>query len=337
VVVADLDADGLADVATSNRLSATVSFLQNRGIGRGAWQGLGQTDGGDRMDLSLGAGSEPRDIAAVRLNRPSPGTPDSPELVTANAGDSTISLIDNVEGAATWAGRFRFPPVPKRPVGPRPTTISPINPDEDKNNDDLVTTNALGGSVSIIRNDVAGAGLPISVRPHVELPVGDNPSSLAEVDLDGDGDGELAVIASVGASRVVRVLRNDTTSLGEFTFSPDANITSGGASPVLLLAADVDLAGPVLREDLIVLSDQGSPARGVIEPARSRVVLGTPPAPCPGDANDSGMVNFDDLTAVLANFGAITKPYGSGDADGSGIVNFDDITTVLANFGSACP
>jgi T5SS/PEP-CTERM-associated repeat protein len=336
VVAADFDADGLADVATSNRQSSTVSILQNRGVA-GAWLGLGQTPGANRVDLSLGAGSEPLDIAAARLNRPIGATPDAPELVTANAGDSTISIIDNVEGSPTWAARFNFPPVPKRPVGPYPTTINPINPDEDKFDDDIVTTNALGDSVSIIRNDIAGAGLPISLRPHVELPVGDDPSSLAEVDLDGDGDGELAVIATVNAARVVRVLRNDTTTQGEFTFSLDNDIEAG-TTPLLLLAADVDLAGPTLREDLIVLNDQTLLARGVTQPARSTVVLAAPPA-CLGDATNDGVVNFADITAVLASFGSVygTPPAtGPGDADGNGIVNFSDVASVLANFGTAC-
>lgn len=336
VVAADLDADGLADVATSNRQSSTVSILQNRGVA-GAWLGLGQTPGANRVDLSLGAGSEPLDIAAARLNRPIGATPDAPELVTANAGDSTISIIDNVEGSPTWAARFIFPPVPKRPVGPYPTTINPINPDEDKFDDDIVTTNALGDSVSIIRNDIAGAGLPISLRPHVELPVGDDPSSLAEVDLDGDGDGELAVVATVNAARVVRVLRNDTTTQGEFTFSLDNDIEAG-TTPLLLLAADVDQAGPTLREDLIVLNDQTLLARGVMQPARSTVVLAAPPE-CPGDATNDGVVNFADITAVLASFGSVygTPPAtGPGDADGNGIVNFSDVASVLANFGTTC-
>jgi hypothetical protein len=42
------------------------------------------------------------------------------------------------------------------------------------------------------------------------------------------------------------------------------------------------------------------------------------------------------MTTVLANFGNTTTAYGLGDADGSGLVNFDDLTTVLANFGTVC-
>lgn len=57
---------------------------------------------------------------------------------------------------------------------------------------------------------------------------------------------------------------------------------------------------------------------------------------CLGDANDDGVVNFADITTVLANFGA-TGPRGiQGDANLNGFVDFGDVTTVLANFGNSC-
>jgi hypothetical protein len=59
---------------------------------------------------------------------------------------------------------------------------------------------------------------------------------------------------------------------------------------------------------------------------------------CLGNANGDGLVDFDDITAVLANWGAMTLPgLGSpGDADNNGSVDFDDITAVLANWGADC-
>lgn len=50
-----------------------------------------------------------------------------------------------------------------------------------------------------------------------------------------------------------------------------------------------------------------------------------------GDANGDGAVNFGDVTAVLASFGAAVSPC---DVDCDGLVGFSDVTTVLANFGS---
>lgn len=57
---------------------------------------------------------------------------------------------------------------------------------------------------------------------------------------------------------------------------------------------------------------------------------------CFGDANDDGLVNFADVTTILARFGA-TGPRGiQGDANLNGFVDFGDVTTVLANFGNSC-
>lgn len=60
---------------------------------------------------------------------------------------------------------------------------------------------------------------------------------------------------------------------------------------------------------------------------------------CPGDADGDRAVAFSDITAVLANFGAMYTPGTSGspgDANGGGAVDFADVTSVLANFGVAC-
>jgi hypothetical protein len=62
------------------------------------------------------------------------------------------------------------------------------------------------------------------------------------------------------------------------------------------------------------------------------------PVPCPGDADGNGMVNFADITNVLANFNNVyPSGDGPGDANHNGVVNFADVTAVLANFGAPCP
>ncbi len=59
---------------------------------------------------------------------------------------------------------------------------------------------------------------------------------------------------------------------------------------------------------------------------------------CMGDANGDLAVNFQDITAVLSNWGAAPAPGsgGPGDADNDGAVNFQDITAVLSNWNAAC-
>jgi len=55
---------------------------------------------------------------------------------------------------------------------------------------------------------------------------------------------------------------------------------------------------------------------------------------CEGDANGDRVVDFDDITAVLANW-LSGGPIGDGNGDSA--VDFDDITAVLANWLNACP
>lgn len=59
---------------------------------------------------------------------------------------------------------------------------------------------------------------------------------------------------------------------------------------------------------------------------------------CPGDANGDGLVDFNDINAVIANWAAVYAPgTGPGDADCSGVVDFNDINQVLVSWGLVCP
>ncbi len=62
-----------------------------------------------------------------------------------------------------------------------------------------------------------------------------------------------------------------------------------------------------------------------------------PTAPCAGDANGDGSVDFTDLDIVLSDY-AMTGPAGSllGDLDSSGTVDFVDLNIVLSNYGTTC-
>lgn len=55
--------------------------------------------------------------------------------------------------------------------------------------------------------------------------------------------------------------------------------------------------------------------------------------PCPGDADQNGFVNLDDLDIVLTNFGLSNA---DGDVTGDGVTDLDDLDSVLNAFGSSC-
>ncbi len=54
---------------------------------------------------------------------------------------------------------------------------------------------------------------------------------------------------------------------------------------------------------------------------------------CFGDANGSGLVEFDDVSLVLARWGSRDQP---GDIDHDGVVGMNDVVAVLASWGSDC-
>ncbi|MCB9842396.1 MAG: hypothetical protein H6812_03980 [Phycisphaeraceae bacterium] len=66
--------------------------------------------------------------------------------------------------------------------------------------------------------------------------------------------------------------------------------------------------------------------------------VGIQPAPpvCPGDIDNSGGVDVDDLNAILSAFGGPVPPGDPRDlANNDGLIDVDDLNVVLANFG--CP
>ena len=53
----------------------------------------------------------------------------------------------------------------------------------------------------------------------------------------------------------------------------------------------------------------------------------------PGDANNDGRVDINDLTIVLINFGRTGMTWSQGEFTGDGNVDINDLTIVLAHFG----
>ena len=53
----------------------------------------------------------------------------------------------------------------------------------------------------------------------------------------------------------------------------------------------------------------------------------------PGDANEDGRVDINDLTTVLANYGQSGTAWSQGEFTGHGTVDINDLTIVLAHYG----
>lgn len=60
--------------------------------------------------------------------------------------------------------------------------------------------------------------------------------------------------------------------------------------------------------------------------------------PCPGDIDESGLVEVADLALLLSKFGSgVLYSYMDGDIDGDRIVTLGDLALLLSSFGDPCP
>jgi hypothetical protein len=130
---------------------------------------------------------------------------------------------------------------------------------------------------------------------------------------DLDGDGRLDVIATNTGSANLSVLRN----LGNATFAPQVQFTTG-FGPEEVVAANVDGVG---GDDLIV-ANGGASFLSILD---NCAVL-----PVPGDATGDGIVDVEDLLAVLAAWGPCNGC--PADVNDDGVVDVGDILIVLANW-----
>ena len=87
----------------------------------------------------------------------------------------------------------------------------------------------------------------------------------------------------------------------------------------------------------------GQFAAGIVTGATDSTEQGAVPCwleqdPCIGDTDGNGQVDLQDLSTLLAHFGAQSGATpADGDIDGDGDVDLQDLAAMLSAFGSSCP
>jgi hypothetical protein len=209
---------------------------------------------------------------AVFTNGHDPGAPapvpDFADLFTGNPPPLTPVVVPVGDGAAgagqVLAGRMAHTSM-SVPAG---------------KHEDVLTVNTQGNSVSVVINTTADQDAPTfapAVDYHFDAagPPGVTsataPLSAALVDLDNNQALDLAVVATSGGSRVVKVLRNDSTT-GATTGvhvvlaqMPDSTVSlPDGTQPIAVVAADVDATG---QSDLVTINVPCTGCRQPIPPS----------------------------------------------------------------------
>jgi hypothetical protein len=174
-IVADLDGDGLADIAVANNVSGSISLLRN-------------VSTADMMSFAspvvLGTGSAPGRMALADIDGDG-----APDLIVDNINDGTISLYRNI----STSGWLSFSPPVQIPAGNKPwcVAVGDINGDGKA---DVAVANYQDSTVTIfINRSNVGSIAPDSMRNIGTLRTGVNPLNVEVSDLDGDGNPDLMV------------------------------------------------------------------------------------------------------------------------------------------------
>jgi hypothetical protein len=300
IASADLDGDIDADLAVTNGLDGTVTILANEG---------GVFSAGDPIPV----GNGPAAIVAEPLdaNR-------SVDLAVANSADGEVVVLLNDGGAM-----FAIGPTITLPGGTGVTVLDPADLDHDKDTD-LLALDGFGTTVSVILGSGDG-----SFAPAVQLPVDGPPRSSDALDVDLDGDSDIAVIVDdPDLGLVVRILRNDLFG-GQLAFVLTDDVFGQGEDPLIVLAGDVD--GDAIEDIVTVNGDGAGGGPAPLGPGDATVSSRLNLSDCDADLDENGVVDFQDLLRLIVAWGPC--PGCPEDIDGSGAVDFQDLLLLLDAWG----
>ena len=298
VAVADfVGRDGFMDLAVANKGDNNIDIFVN--------DGTGQFVAGKPVSSAglAPAAIDPSDVGGDR----------DPDILGVNSGDVPGSIFVSLNSPRG----FGMSVIHEIGVAPTDLAVGDLNFD---GLPDIVAANGGDGTLSILVNQGGGMFTVGTV-----LSVGDQPLSVEVVDLDGDGDLDLAVVATPGIP-AVQLIFNLGTSPGDLIFGVPVTI-GVEADPNFVATADFnddDL------DDLVTVNDDEGKTGGSV------TVLLTEP-PCPWDIDGNGSVTgINDLLELLANWGPCPEPCPptcAADFDGDCNVGITDFLALLAHWG----
>ncbi|WP_353483972.1 PKD-like domain-containing protein [Haliscomenobacter sp.] len=216
VAVDDLDGDGKLDIAATNLSSNKISIFRNTTSGS-------ELSFAAKVDSS--SGSTTQAIAIGDLDGDG-----KPEIAVVNSSGHTVSVLRNTSsvGTLSFAARVTFP----TDLQPYSIAIGDVDGD---GKFDLVSCNANGGNISVLRNTNTTIGT-LSFAAKVDFAAGGFPFWAKLGDMDGDDKLDVVVVDQ-GANKV-SVLRN-TSSSGIPSFATKVDFTAG-TTPRRVSLADLD-------------------------------------------------------------------------------------------------
>lgn len=295
VLVADLNRDGIPDIAAVDNGSAEVGTLL--GVGNGAFQTV--------RTFSVGPGAG--HVAAADFN----GDSILDIAVNSSGGDAISVLRGNGDGT------FRVRTLVPAGHAPYGVAAGDFNSDGKM---DLVSANFLGNNVSVMRGDGAGGfSLPDS------FPAGIHPYFIATADFNGDGILDLAVTNQDG-NDISILLGNGSSRHGNGTFGAAVHYNTG-FYPYSLAIGDFNADGIADLAvanggsgDIVVLRGLGAAGagNGSFAPGLSYGTGGQPRSVITGDFDGDGVLDL-----AVADYGGLVEVLPGLKTAGVANVTFD--------------
>ncbi|WP_207425024.1 FG-GAP-like repeat-containing protein [Pedobacter sp. SYSU D00535] len=186
LAIADFDGDGKPDVAVGSMTSTTIDIRRNESsIGSISFAGSTYVNASAYL-LSLAAGDLNND--------------NKPDLIAANDLTHTVSVIKNT----STIGSISFDAKADYPTGKNPRGLA-LNDLDGDGLVDVAVANFSSNSISVLRNTSTSS---ISLAETLDLPTGQQPSSVALADLDNDNRTDILAANSNSFSSSVSVILN---------------------------------------------------------------------------------------------------------------------------------